>query len=64
MQNDSKFITITHYACVLQAKIEEEWQPLDFKTFNLNSILSSECSTVYAIHDQARSDTQLFTFRG
>ncbi|HEW97604.1 MAG: hypothetical protein DRR00_23395 [Candidatus Parabeggiatoa sp. nov. 3] len=55
-------LPITHYACVLQAKTEEEWQPLDFKTFNLHSILSSECSTVYAIHDQARSDTQLFTY--
>jgi len=59
---DTLSLPITHYACVLQAFLENEWQPLDFKTFNLHSILSSECSTVYAIHDQARSDTQLFTY--
>ena len=51
-----------HYACVLQAELQGEWQTLDFKAFNLHDIFSSECSTVYAIHDQDQSDTQLFTY--
>jgi len=59
---DTLSLPITHYACVLQTVLENEWQPLDFKTFNLHILLSSECSTVYAIHDQDRSDTQLFSY--
>jgi hypothetical protein len=55
-------LPVAHYACVLQAQLNEQWQILDFKTFNLHEILSSECSTVYAIHDQKRADTQLFTY--
>jgi WD40 repeat protein len=51
-----------HYACVLQAEFQDEWQVLEFKIFYLHNILSSECSTVYAIHDQDQSDTQLFTY--
>ena len=59
---DTLSFPITHYACVVQAQLGEDWQTLDFKTFNLHGILSTECSTVYAIHDQDRSDTQLFTY--
>jgi len=55
-------LPVAHYACVLQAQLDGQWQVLDFQTFNLHQILSSECSTVYAIHDQKRADSQLFTF--
>ncbi|WP_353572585.1 FG-GAP-like repeat-containing protein [Candidatus Albibeggiatoa sp. nov. BB20] len=50
------------YACVLQAQIDGEWQTLDFQVFNHDNILASECSTVYAIHDQELDTTQLFTY--
>jgi sugar lactone lactonase YvrE len=54
----------SHYACVLQMQEPQTqaWKTLDFETFTVNSTLSSECSTVYAIHDQGVSDTQLFTY--
>jgi len=47
---------------VLQAQIDGEWQTLDFQVFNYDNILASECSTVYAIHDQELDTTQLFTY--
>ena len=52
-----------HYACVLQAQIGCEWQTLDFKTFTVTNAVSSECSTVYAVHDQGVADSQLFSYR-
>jgi sugar lactone lactonase YvrE len=52
----------SHYACVLQMQQEQDWKTLDFKTFTVTGTLSSECSTVYAIHDQDVSDTQIFTY--
>ena len=53
----------SHYACLLQMqRADQTWKTLDFKTFTVTSTLSSECSTVYAIHDQEVSDTQLFTY--
>jgi hypothetical protein len=55
-------LPVAHYACVLQAQWADNWQILDFKSFNLNNWLASECSTVYAIHDQDRSDTRLFSY--
>lgn len=55
-------LPVAHYACVLQAQLENDWQVLDFQTFHLHEILSSECSTVYASHDEGRSDTQLFSY--
>ena len=68
-ENHSQTIThytqqlpVGYYACVLQAYIDGQWQVLDFKTFNLHSVLSSECSTVYAVHDQKREDSQIFTY--
>lgn len=68
-ENHSQTIThytqqlpVGYYACVLQAHIDGQWQVLDFKTFNLHSVLSSECSTVYAVHDQKREDSQIFTY--
>jgi hypothetical protein len=55
-------LPVAHYACVLQAQWADNWQTIDFKSFNLNNWLASECSTVYAIHDQDRSDTRLFSY--
>ena len=52
----------SHYACLLQMQVGQTWKPLDFKSFTVTGTLSSECNTVYAIHDQNVSDTQLFTY--
>ena len=53
----------THYACVLQTQIVCEWQTIDFKTFTVINAMLSECSTVYAVHDQGVANSQLFIFR-
>ena len=55
-------LPVATYACILQAELESEWQTLDFESFNLNSILSTECSTVYSVHDKKRRDSQLFSY--
>ncbi len=52
----------SYYACLLQMRVEEMWKPLNFKTFTVTGALSSECSTVYAIHDQGVANSQLFTY--
>ncbi|MCV6637766.1 hypothetical protein [Candidatus Albibeggiatoa sp. nov. NOAA] len=50
------------YACLLQVQIEGEWQILDFQAFKYDNVLATECSTVYAIHDQSSNDSQLFRY--
>ncbi len=50
------------YACVLQVQLDEQWQVLDFDTFTLTDTVGSECSTVYALHDEQVNDSQLFTY--
>jgi len=51
-----------HYACVLQAQLEGEWHTLNFDTFEQTDIVASECSTVYAVHDEQEGDSRLFTY--
>lgn len=54
--------TESHYACVLQAQLSGFWQTLDFENFTVTPATASECSTVYAIHDQDLNDSQLFSY--
>ncbi|MCV6637765.1 carboxypeptidase regulatory-like domain-containing protein [Candidatus Albibeggiatoa sp. nov. NOAA] len=58
----TQLLPAAHYACVLQAQIDGEWKTLDFQVFNHDNMLASECSTMYAIHDQDLNNTQLFTY--
>jgi len=50
------------YACIVQAEVEGQWKTLDFKTFSVTHYLASQCDTMYAVHDEGVSHSQLFTY--
>lgn len=52
----------SNYAALLQVNINGEWQTIDFEPFILHHELSSQCSKVYAVHDEGVNHSQLFTY--
>jgi hypothetical protein len=52
-----------NYACVLQAQLDNKtWQTVNFDTFTQLNTLAGQCSTVYAINDEQKSNSRLFSY--